>query len=317
MNQKVIEHLPHGFVHVGNKLNFRCPLCGDSKKSATKKRGWFYLSNGSFYCFNCGTGMSGINFLKAISGSSYEDIRKEYTKLFLKSGLSSNLSSHFEVPNEEPSIFDMKSIIDPTWKNTLSKDAEDYLKSRKVLDAPFLQDQLWTTYSKDKSREYILIPWSVNGAEAYYQLNDFKHYTSMKYIFPKDLKKLLFGFDNIDMSFPYIFLFEGVFDSVFVKNGIATGTKAVTDYQLKLLKDRYPYHQLVISFDNDVSGIEAMEKLIQRNADFKYFKWFDSTTKAKDINELVLEKNDVNIFSSPDKLKTLIADKLMMKMHLM
>ena len=52
----------------------------------------------------------------------------------------------------------------------------------------------------------------------------------MKYIFPKDMKKLMYGIDNIDISFPYIFLFEGVFDSVFVKNGIATGTKAVTAY---------------------------------------------------------------------------------------
>lgn len=52
----------------------------------------------------------------------------------------------------------------------------------------------------------------------------------MKYIFPKDKKKLVAGLDNIDVSFPYIILLEGFYDSVFVKNGVCVGTKAVTDY---------------------------------------------------------------------------------------
>ena len=317
LNQKVLEFLPSGYVRVGDKLNMRCPLCGDSKKSATKKRGWWYNKSGSYYCFNCSTGMSGINFLKAISGSSYEEIRKEYTRLFLKSGLSTNLSSTWQKPDDEPSLFEMKSVIKPEWKNPLSEKATEYLNNRKVLDAPFLQEPLYSTYAKKSQNEYILIPWTVNGVEAYYQLNDFQKLTSMKYIFPKDMKKLIYGLDNIDISFPYIFLFEGVFDSLFVLNGVATGTKAVTSYQLKLLKERYPYHQLVISFDNDASGIESMQKLIQGNNEYKFFKWFDANIKAKDINELVQKKSNVNIFSDPNTLKSLVADKLMMKMHLM
>ena len=60
-----------------------------------------------------------------------------------------------------------------------------------------------------------------------------------------------------------------------------------------------------------------MEKLIQGNNEFKYFKWFDTNTKAKDINELVLSSNDVNIFSDPIVLQRLVVDRLMMKMHLM
>lgn len=52
----------------------------------------------------------------------------------------------------------------------------------------------------------------------------------MKYIFPKDSKKLVFGLDNIDVSWPYVICFEGVYDSLFVKNGIATGTKSLSDY---------------------------------------------------------------------------------------
>ena len=34
INEKVIERLPINKVRIGNKYNFRCPLCGDSKKSS-------------------------------------------------------------------------------------------------------------------------------------------------------------------------------------------------------------------------------------------------------------------------------------------
>lgn len=57
----------------------------------------------------------------------------------------------------------------------------------------------------------------------------------MKYLFPKDKKKLIAGLDNIDISWPYIIVFEGFYDSLFVKNGICSGTKSITDYQLKLI----------------------------------------------------------------------------------
>ena len=105
LNEKVLEYLPHNYVKIGDKLNMRCPICGDSKKSSTKKRGWYYMKNASFYCFNCSTGMSGIKFLEFISGSSYADIRKEYMKLYLKSGQSLSLSANYDIPSEEPSMF--------------------------------------------------------------------------------------------------------------------------------------------------------------------------------------------------------------------
>lgn len=116
LNEKVLEYLPPGYVKVGDKINMRCPICGDSKKSATKKRGWWYSATSSFFCFNCSTGMSGIKFLQFLSGQNYEDIKKEYTKLFLRSGLSSSLSATYDIPKSEPSLFEMKQVVKPEWK---------------------------------------------------------------------------------------------------------------------------------------------------------------------------------------------------------
>ena len=219
LNEKVLEYLPHNYVKIGDELNMRCPICGDSKKSSTKKRGWYYMKNASFYCFNCSTGMSGIKFLEFISGSSYADIRKEYMKLYLKTGQNLSLSANYDIPSEEPSMFQLQSIVKPEWKQPLSDKAKAYLSGRKVTEAPFLKENLYSCYTK-KGEEYIMIPWRLNGVDAYFQLNDFQKLHSLKYVFPKDKKKLLYGLDNIDISWPYIIAFEGVYDSLFVKNGI-------------------------------------------------------------------------------------------------
>lgn len=314
INEKVMEYLPHDRLRVGDKVNIRCPLCGDSHKSATKKRGWYYMSNASYYCFNCSTGMSGIKFLQFLSGQDYDDIKRDYLKLFARAGFSSGLSSHYEMPDAEPNLFDLKPVVKPSWKKALSAEAKAYLDGRMVTAAPFLREDLYSCQTK--KGEYILIPWIVNGIDAYYQLNDYKKLGSLKYVFPKDSRKLLYGLDNIDVTWPYIICFEGVYDSLFVKNAVACGTKSVTEYQAALIAERYPNHQVCVSFDNDEPGITAMTKLIEKGADVKFFKWFDSSTAAKDVNEYVTATKDVNAFSNRKRLEEMIMTPLQMKMWL-
>lgn len=316
LNEKVMQYLPQPYVVVGDKINFRCPICGDSKKSSIKKRGWFYLKSSSYFCFNCGTSMSGIQFLKALSGSDYEAIHREYVNLFLKSGHDSSLSSVAWKPdaNDEPSILQLKRAFDPSMKCPLSSRAKEYLESRKVLEAPFLKEQLFSTYLGKDREEYILIPWKVNGIDAYYQVNDFLKLHGMKYRFPKGKKKLLYGLDNVDPNYKKIFVFEGVYDSMFVKNGIASGTKSLTDYQMKLIKERWPHHEICISFDNDAPGFSAMMQMIEKDKAEKFFMWFDESTVEKDINERVLATNDVNMFSNESILDKMVYDKLQMKL---
>lgn len=317
LTEKILQYIPNQFIQVNGRLNIRCPFCGDSKRSLTKKRGWIYLDHDcSFFCFNCGTAMSGIKFLKLLSGTDYEAIHREYVDLFLKSGLDSSLSSIAWTPNDndEPNMFNLKNAISSSMKNPLTERAIAYLASRKVLEAPFLKDPLYSIVSKNSSKEYILIPWRVNGIDAYYQVNDFLKLKSMKYLFPKGKKKLLYGLDNIDPSYKKIFAFEGVYDSLFVKNGIATGTKSITDYQMRLIKERWPYHEVVVSFDNDLPGFSSTKKLIETGKAFKFFVWFDGKTKEKDINELVLAKGNLNMFTDAKKLDSMVYDALQMKL---
>ena len=313
LREKILQYLPQPNVRVGDKINCRCFICGDSKKSATKKRGWIYLNKDcSYYCFNCGTSLTGIKLLKALSGSDYDAIHREYVNLFLKSGLDHSLSSTLWTPNanDEPSVFNLKPILDPSMKKPLTDKAIEYLKNRHVLDAPFLKEPLYSIVSKNGKEEYILIPWRVNGIDAYYQVNDFLRLKQMKYIFPKGKKKLIYGLDNIDPSYNKIFAFEGVYDSLFVKNGIATGTKAVTDYQMKLIKERWPHHEVVVAFDNDLPGFSSTKKMIEQGKASKFFVWFDNKTQEKDINERVLAKNNVKMFVDSKRLDKMVYDSL-------
>lgn len=159
--------MPVQRLKVGDKYNFRCPFCGDSKKSASKRRGWWYGRTASYHCFNCGINLSGIKFLEALSGNDYAAIKDEYLRLYLKSGLNTSLSAFVDTHVEEPKIFSIKPLLNPKWKSPLSDKAKDYLAKRKVLEAPFLEDKLYSWYSK-KNEEYILIPWNLNGVEGAY-----------------------------------------------------------------------------------------------------------------------------------------------------
>ena len=56
-------------------FNFRCPHCGDSKKSKTKSRGFVYekKNNLFFKCHNCGMGQSLGNFIKFLDERLYKE----------------------------------------------------------------------------------------------------------------------------------------------------------------------------------------------------------------------------------------------------
>ncbi len=62
--------------------NFRCPHCGDSKKSKTKARAYLYrVKNDMFFkCHNCGEGQSLTNFLKFLDVKKYEQYLLERYK---------------------------------------------------------------------------------------------------------------------------------------------------------------------------------------------------------------------------------------------
>ena len=101
--------------------NFRCPYCGDSKKSRTKARGFvFRKKNDLFYkCHNCGVGATLGNLIKYIDLKTYDDYIFERYKsgsqnntptpefkfdapVFRKKGILENLKRIADLSREHP-----------------------------------------------------------------------------------------------------------------------------------------------------------------------------------------------------------------------
>ena len=63
-------------------FNFRCPHCGDSKKSKTKARAYLYrVKNDMFFkCHNCGMDQNFANFIKFVDPKVYEQYLLERYK---------------------------------------------------------------------------------------------------------------------------------------------------------------------------------------------------------------------------------------------
>ena len=72
-----------GFVSKGdNTFNFRCPLCGDSKRQRSKKRGYILQRAGKFgsYCHNCHESHSLRDFIGIVDPVLYDQyVIESYT----------------------------------------------------------------------------------------------------------------------------------------------------------------------------------------------------------------------------------------------
>ena len=110
------------FKPKGNNLwNFRCPYCGDSKKSQTKARGFVYQKkNDLFYkCHNCGVGTTLGKLVQYVDSKTYDDyILERYRK-----GVKSN-NPEPEFTFNEP-VFRPKDVLSPL--NSLEELSEDQL----------------------------------------------------------------------------------------------------------------------------------------------------------------------------------------------
>lgn len=79
-----------GVRKIAGGLNCRCPICGDSKKSRSKRRGYILKSNRrgdtsyGYYCHNCNYSNSLMGFFKEIDQWTYQRILSDNRKVQFK-----------------------------------------------------------------------------------------------------------------------------------------------------------------------------------------------------------------------------------------
>ena len=267
--------------------NFRCPICGDSKKNKNRARGYFYSikNNTNFKCHNCGSSLSFGNFLKDLDPI----LHKQYSLEKFKEGFT---GKNFTVKEPEFKFnkpkFKQKLDLPKASKFSIAK---RYLESRQLNPNSFYfaeNFKEWTNTKKhtfdfigeDESR--IIIPMYDQNSELIgYQgraleKNPAKYITVM---LSEDYPKI-YGLDKLDTS-KLIYIVEGPFDSMFVDNCVAM---CGSDLDIS----SFMWEDYVFVFDNEPRNKEIVNK-ISKNIDLgnKVVIW-PTNIIEKDINDMVI-----------------------------
>lgn len=310
---KVNTYVPGQKVRRGRSLNFRCPVCGDSKVNLSKKRGWITINKRnqmpSYHCWNCDVRMGAYQFAAFLSGCDVASVKKEYWSK--NKGNTAELLKSFTEPISGPMPISVEGIEDlpdeeipseidfgDNWVDyTENEITKRVVESRKVLEAPFAPPN-WKLYYDTKLHR-LVIPWIRDGAMVYYQ-NRAIIKCPVKYTFPKNIQKDVFGLDTLDESIPYVFFTEGVFDAIFVRNCLAIGGLSLSEHQAEVCHSKTAFIENHVFFpDNQWLDKSAMDITLKNiKAGKKVFIW-PKEFKQKDVNDYVL-KNKNNPFLDID-----------------
>ena len=271
--------------------NFRCPICGDSKKNKNKTRGYIYpvKANTNFKCHNCGASMSFNNFLKKVDPS----LHKQYTMEKFKEGftgknfVAEEPQLKFEAPKFKKKLKLPKAIENPR--------ASGYLMARRLDPSRFyyaekfkeFANSLKPTFESTKhEEERIVIPLFYNDNLVGFQgrslgLNKVKYITVM---LDDDAPKI-YGLDTIDKN-ERVYITEGPFDSTFIRNACAMcGADAVLD--------NWGISNRVWVYDNEPRNREIVNRISRTIDTGDSVVIWHSHVEEKDINDMVMNGHDV------------------------
>ena len=277
------------------KINFRCPICGDSQKSRSKSRGWLIEKGDTFfyYCHNCGESQTFSFFLKSIDSLVYNDwVSEKFLKGDKKEtfSFSNDTEKKISVLKNNP-LKTIKKVSQLSHNHAIKR----YIDRRKI--PPHQHYRLYYTKNftswingiipnkfanTEKDDPRLVIPLldknkRVFGVSARgFDPNGIRYLTIM---FEEHTK--VFGLDTVDFNDKY-YVVEGAIDSLFLSNAVAmVGADGNVDAFENI-------ENAVFVFDAEPRNKEIhkrMEKIIQRG--HKICIW-PSDVPGKDINEMYL-----------------------------
>ena len=269
--------------------NFRCPICGDSKKNKTKTRGYLYTikADVNFRCHNCGASMTFSNFLKEIDPV----VHKQYVFERFKQGRTGR-GTVVEEPVFKFEAPTFKSSIDLPLASTVDV-SRIYLEKRKLDPTKFYYAERFVEYVNShkqnldvKEHPRIIIPLyyeknlvGVQGRTL--NSNSVKYITTIFY----DEAPKIYGLDNIRRDAP-VFVTEGPFDSTFLLNSIAM-CGADSDVR------KWGVSTPVWVYDNEPRSKEITERISNAIARGDSVVIWPTSIEEKDINDMILAGHDV------------------------
>jgi predicted RNA-binding Zn-ribbon protein involved in translation (DUF1610 family) len=280
--------------------NFRCPICGDSKKNTHKARGYIFSRKGGLFykCHNCGYGASLGYLIKETDPTLYNQYVMERYK---EGNIRQSHANVTTIMDFEPK-FKPKSLLDDLLDPVRGTEAEKYLRARKIpedrwdelyyIDSIEKIEQLSEKY-KDRiigNEERLVIPFydrdgKLVGVTCRALGDERLRYVTVRV---NEDAPMIYGLDKVDIT-KDIYVTEGPLDSLFLDNAVA-----VSNTDLKQVSKLLPIERLVFIFDNQPRNKELV-KIIDRAIDSKVrlVIWPENILE-KDINDMVLAGFDVN-----------------------
>jgi hypothetical protein len=302
---KLDSHGIKRFSAGGSSWKFSCPICREGKSYGKKQR-CFLLKDGFFFCHNCSETYTPYKFFNYLSPISYKDFVNEYFDYSggqnIKDQNSLEILNLEDIPESETDYSLPSGSIcldDETqlafYKNDYKvKKALEYCKARRLFSA-INKVPLYYTEKDFIHKNRIILPYFENGRVSYYQSRLISETGDQpKYLSKTSQKTCFFNQDNIAWELPYIFIFEGPIDSMFVQNGIGMGGLTCNKAQKDILNIYKFTHDVIFVLDNQLDNKEVVARYLKLEEDGeKVFLWSD--IKEKDINEWAV-KNSKNKF---------------------
>lgn len=291
----------------GNKINMRCMLCGDSKKSLRKRRLTVVCDNNvSFYsCLNCGRSgtfaelvseLKGISIgeaIKSVETIEFEDVKKTLTlhpsaseseqpKLKDETNLTTILEDCISLDTE------VTSYIDKQYKRALGK----FLWDRKI---PLDYKIFVARSGKYKGR--FIIPIYHGNEIVYFQGRAINTNSDLKFKNPTVEKTgIIMNVEHFKRD-KFIIVTEGIIDAMMVEDHQGTcvlGGSVSDDFLSELYK--YTNKGIIIAVDNDERGNKEREKLSNESKYNKQLYYFVPPNPYKDLNEFKINKSDIDMY---------------------
>ena len=271
--------------------NFRCPICGDSKKNKSKTRGYLYTikADVNFKCHNCGSSMTFSNFLKKIDTTMHKQYVFERFKNN-KTGRGTVVEEpefKFETPKFSPKM-------DLPRASEISA-AKLYLEKRGLDPTKFYYTnkfKAWVNTLVDKfdNIEYdeprIIIPIIYENQLIGFQgralgPNSVKYITIML----EENAPKVYGIDKSNEKEP-IYIVEGPFDSHFLDNSVAM---VGADLDTR----PFGWSNYIWVFDNEPRNREIVNRISKTIDRGDQIVIWPNHISEKDLNDMVLAGHDV------------------------
>lgn len=288
------SHEPTYRKHDGT-YNAGCPICKEGKSLGKKKRLFFYPETNTFHCFNCSQTWSAYSWIKKVCNITKDELDYEIETNDLSMDVEKKPTLTFFKKKELPDLpYDSINLFDTTQQSFYSKNRSfantlEYIRERRLETAINRSPNLFTSLTDIIHKDRLCIPfYDRNNKIVFYQTRAVEK-VEPRYLGKQGYDKTLFGIERVDNNIPYIFIFEGPIDAMFVKNGISAAGITLTEKQ-KLQLAEFPFHKKIWVLDNpncDETAEKKTRELVMQKQNV--YKW--NGGPYKDFNQKCIFEN--------------------------